>query len=40
MSPLAVPHATIRDDEYKGYFIPKGTIVMGAVWSVFKLSGP
>jgi hypothetical protein len=29
----AIPHATARDDEYNGYFIPKGTIVMGAVWS-------
>ncbi|KEP46342.1 cytochrome P450 family protein [Rhizoctonia solani 123E] len=25
--PLAVPHASIQDDTYKGYFIPKGAIV-------------
>ena len=26
------PHATSEDDEYRGYFIPKGTIVMGNAW--------
>jgi hypothetical protein len=31
----AAPHATTRDDEYNGYFIPKGTIVIGNAWSVF-----
>jgi cytochrome P450 len=31
---IALPHATSRDDEYKGYLIPKGTIVMGSAWSV------
>ncbi|KAF4619930.1 hypothetical protein D9613_004665 [Agrocybe pediades] len=25
--PLSVPHATLEDDIYKGYFIPKGTTV-------------
>ena len=30
--PLAVPHASIEDDEYNGYFIPKGTAVMGNTW--------
>ena len=25
--PLGVHHRVIRDDEYKGFFIPKGTIV-------------
>jgi hypothetical protein len=35
-SRIALPHATSRDDEYKGYLIPKGTIVMGSVWSVLK----
>jgi cytochrome P450 len=29
----ALPHATTRDDEYKGYLIPKGTLVFGALWS-------
>lgn len=25
--PLSLPHRVIRDDEYKGYIIPEGTIV-------------
>lgn len=28
VAPLGVPHMLTVDDEYKGYFIPKGTIVM------------
>ena len=24
-----VPHATSEDDEYRGYLIPKGSIVIG-----------
>ncbi|KAF8598010.1 cytochrome P450, partial [Ceratobasidium sp. AG-I] len=27
VTPLGVPHASIRDDAYKGYYIPKGSIV-------------
>ena len=26
--PLGVPHKTMAEDEYMGYLIPKGTIVM------------
>lgn len=29
---LGIPHATIRDDEYLGYHIPKGAGVMLNVW--------
>ncbi|THH27405.1 hypothetical protein EUX98_g6781 [Antrodiella citrinella] len=29
VTPLAVPHLTTEDDEYRGYFIPKGSIVLG-----------
>jgi hypothetical protein len=36
----AIPHATARDDEYNGYFIPKGTIVMGGLWSVYDFLQP
>lgn len=28
----ALPHASTSDDEYDGYFIPKGTIVMANTW--------
>ena len=30
-------HMATEDDEYDGYFIPKGTIVIGAAWYVFRL---
>lgn len=29
---LVVPHFSREDDEYNGYFIPKGTAVMGNAW--------
>ncbi|KAF8860210.1 putative cytochrome P450 [Acephala macrosclerotiorum] len=28
------PHAPIRDDEYKGWLIPRGTWVQGNVWAI------
>ncbi|PPQ73993.1 hypothetical protein CVT24_012482 [Panaeolus cyanescens] len=31
---LALAHALSEDDEYNGYFIPKGTIVMGNAWAI------
>ena len=30
----AIPHRATNDDEYNGYYIPKGTIVFGNSWSV------
>ena len=30
--PLGFPHATIADDEYNGYFIPKDSIVIANTW--------
>lgn len=27
VTPLSLPHQVIRDDKYKGYSIPKGTII-------------
>ncbi|CAE6381379.1 unnamed protein product [Rhizoctonia solani] len=32
--PLALPHAVIEDDEYRGWRIPKGTTVMGNIWAI------
>jgi len=32
--PLAIPHMSTDDDEYDGYFIPKGSIVIGNGWSI------
>ena len=30
-----VPHMATNDDEYNGYYIPKGTVVIGNGWSVY-----
>ena len=30
--PLGVPHATSDDDELRGWFIPKGTVILPNVW--------
>ncbi|KAF8884165.1 cytochrome P450 [Infundibulicybe gibba] len=32
--PLAVAHSSVEDDEYDGYFIPKGAIVIGNTWAI------
>ncbi|KAF9508858.1 hypothetical protein BS47DRAFT_1384624 [Hydnum rufescens UP504] len=34
LAPLGVPHRLMEDDEYRGYFIPKDTIVLPGVWCV------
>ncbi|KAF9044314.1 cytochrome P450 [Panaeolus papilionaceus] len=31
---LALAHSVSEDDEFNGYFIPKGTIVMGNAWAI------
>ncbi|EGO03750.1 hypothetical protein SERLA73DRAFT_119400 [Serpula lacrymans var. lacrymans S7.3] len=32
--PLGVSHATMNDDHFGGYFIPKGAIVMANIWAM------
>ncbi|CAE6455094.1 unnamed protein product [Rhizoctonia solani] len=32
--PLGVPHACAEDNIYKGYFIPKGAVVMANTWAM------
>jgi len=32
--PLSIPHASTEDDMFRGYFIPKGSLVIGNTWSV------
>ena len=36
----ALPHMSTNDDEFNGYYIPKGTIVFGNSWSVWSITGP
>ncbi|KAI9457527.1 cytochrome P450 [Russula earlei] len=33
-TPVGVPHATIQDDIYEGYLIPKGAIVIANAWGM------
>jgi hypothetical protein len=30
----ALPHMATNDDEYDGYYIPKGTVLLGNAWQV------
>ncbi|KAL7284540.1 hypothetical protein ACG7TL_001832 [Trametes sanguinea] len=32
--PLGIPHRSLADDEYKGYFIPAGSAVIANLWSL------
>ncbi|KAF8883969.1 cytochrome P450 [Infundibulicybe gibba] len=32
--PLGAAHTSITDDEYDGYFIPKGSIILGNTWFI------
>ncbi|KAF8181626.1 cytochrome P450 [Pholiota molesta] len=34
IAPLGLPHMTTRDDEFRDYFIPAGTIVVGNTWRI------
>lgn len=38
VTPLGVPHMSTQEDEYRGYRIPKGSILIPNVWSVIILS--
>lgn len=33
-APVGVPHRSIADDEYRGMFIPKGSVVIANAWYV------
>ena len=36
--PLNTPHAVIEDDEYEGYFIPKGMCYLSLCFTLYKLT--
>ncbi|TFK32637.1 cytochrome P450 monooxygenase [Crucibulum laeve] len=34
VGPMGIPHCSTTDDEYEGYLIPKGSLVMGNAWQI------
>ena len=34
VAPTGVPHATVQDDVYNGYYLPKGSLVVANIWCV------
>jgi len=36
VAPLALPHRSIQDDIYDGYFIPAGSILFANTWGIFR----
>ncbi|EKM77629.1 hypothetical protein AGABI1DRAFT_122003 [Agaricus bisporus var. burnettii JB137-S8] len=34
ITPFAIPHYLSEDDVYKGYYLPKGSVVLGNVWAI------
>ncbi|PCH43329.1 cytochrome P450 [Wolfiporia cocos MD-104 SS10] len=39
-TPLAIPHRVMEDDEYRGYHIPKGSMVIPNIWYLFMMRDP
>ncbi|PCH39680.1 cytochrome P450, partial [Wolfiporia cocos MD-104 SS10] len=37
---LAIPHRVMEDDEYRGYHIPKGSMVIPKIWYLFMMRDP
>lgn len=34
VAPMGIPHMSVEDDVYDGYFIPKGSLIMSNIWFV------
>lgn len=32
VAPTAIPHSALEDDEYNGYYIPKGSMIIPNLW--------
>ncbi len=37
VAPLGIPHRSLADDDYNGYFIPAGSTVIANIWQVVQL---
>ncbi|KAF8123446.1 cytochrome P450 [Boletus edulis] len=35
VAPLGLPHATTDDDNYEGFFIPKGSTLVANIWAIY-----
>ena len=38
VAPMGLPHVTTEDDVYKGWYIPKGALMLANIWYVFPSS--
>jgi cytochrome P450 len=36
VTPMGVAHSVSDDDVYDGYYIPKGSVIMPNIWSVYR----
>ena len=36
VAPGGIPHSLIQDDIYRGYFLPKGTMLFANTWSIHR----
>ena len=36
VAPGGIPHTLIQDDNYEGYFIPKGTVLFANAWTIHR----
>lgn len=36
VAPFSIPHSSTEEDVYKGFTIPRGSLILPNTWSVFK----
>lgn len=32
VAPMGIPHMSVKDDMWEGYYIPKGSLIMPNIW--------
>ena len=37
VTPVGIPHRTVEDDFFRGYFVPAGSAIIANAWSVLAL---